>query len=89
MNRKSFVTLGKRIELLLEFNQGLRVSGSSLIKEKMDLDVQVSKLKMSKANYQELMEFIKQNPNDKKVKKLKELVVLFDVDIESVGESDE
>lgn len=41
------------------------------------------------ANHQELMEFIKQNPNDKKVKELKELIALFKIDLESVGESDE
>ena len=41
------------------------------------------------ANHQELMEFIKQNPEDKKVKEIKELLVLFDVELESVGESDE
>lgn len=41
------------------------------------------------ANHQELMEFIKQNPNDKKVKELKELLALFEIDLESVGGSDE
>lgn len=41
------------------------------------------------ANHQELMEFIKQNPNDKKVKELKELLILFEIDLESVGGSDE
>lgn len=41
------------------------------------------------ANHQELMEFIKKNPENKKVKELKELLVLFDIDLESVGEKDE
>lgn len=41
------------------------------------------------ASHQELMEFIKENPNDKKVKELKELLILFEIDLESVGESDE
>ena len=41
------------------------------------------------ASHQELMEFIKENPNDKKVKELKVLLVLFEIDLESVGGSDE
>ena len=41
------------------------------------------------ANHRELMDFIKQNQNDKKVKELKELLDLFEIDLESVGESDE
>lgn len=41
------------------------------------------------ANHQELMKFIKQNPNDKKVKELKELLLLFEIDLESGGERDE
>ncbi|MGO1369254.1 hypothetical protein [Senegalia sp. (in: firmicutes)] len=41
------------------------------------------------ANHQALMEFIKKNPEDKKVKELKELLVLFDVNLGRVGEKDE
>lgn len=40
-------------------------------------------------NHQELMEYIRDNPDDIKVIELKELLTLFDIDLDSEVDKDE